>query len=113
MIEFIPLKNYYDVYIYFCLFIVVAILLHAYALGLNDQKNLKFLRNAGWLLLVLIIVYLGLRPISFKVFGDMSTYANYFNSFSYLYENVIKIGERSWILFNNIGFIYPANLYYF
>tara|TARA_R110000868_G_scaffold411734_2_gene708267 strand:- start:1850 stop:2947 length:1098 start_codon:yes stop_codon:yes gene_type:complete len=82
MIEFIPLKNYYDVYIYFCLFIVVAILLHAYALGLNDQKNLKFLRNAGWLLLVLIIVYLGLRPISFKVFGDMSTYANYFNRYA-------------------------------
>ena len=82
MIDFIPIRSYYDVYIHFCLFLVVANLIHAYTVPLNDQKNLKFLRTAGWLLLVLIVLYLGLRPISGYVFGDMGTYARYFKNYA-------------------------------
>jgi hypothetical protein len=82
MIDFIPLKNYYDVYIYFCLCLVVANLLHAYTLDLNNVKNIKFLRTSGWILLVLVILYLGLRPMSSRAFGDMVTYSRYFNRYA-------------------------------
>lgn len=82
MIDFIPLNNYFDVFIYFCLFLVVSNLLHAYTLPLNDQKNIKFLRTAGVVLFFLVAIYLGLRPISGRAFGDMATYAKYFFSYA-------------------------------
>jgi hypothetical protein len=52
--------------------------MHAYTLTLNNPKNLRFLRSAGIILLILVILYIGLRPISGKYFGDMSTYYRYF-----------------------------------
>lgn len=82
MIDFIPLNNYYEVYIYFCLLLVLANLLHAYTLGLNDVKNLKFLRTSGLILFVLVVIYLGLRPISGRKFADMATYAEYFKYYA-------------------------------
>ncbi len=97
MIDFIPLKYYFDVFIYFCLFLVIANLLHAYTVGLNDQKNLKFLRTSGWVLLVLTILYLGLRPISGKHFGDMRTYSKYFMS----YANGASVTTEKDVLFHS------------
>jgi hypothetical protein len=82
MIDFIPLESYYDVYIYFCLFLVLANLLHAYTLDLNDSKNLKFLRTSGYILLLLIVLYLGLRPVSGRYFVDMATYYTFFKNYS-------------------------------
>ena len=83
MIDFIPLDNYYDVYIYFCFFLVVANLLHAFLLDIDNAKNIKFLRTSGAILLVLIVLYLGLRPITYKGgFGDMAAYARYFNQYA-------------------------------
>ena len=82
MIKFIPLEFYYDVFIYFSFFLVLANLLHAYTIKLNDIKNIKFLRTAGYILLVLVIFYLGLRPISGRYFGDMGTYSEYFRQYA-------------------------------
>ncbi|ALJ04032.1 hypothetical protein APS56_02170 [Pseudalgibacter alginicilyticus] len=82
MIDFIPLEYYYDAFIYFCFFLVVANLLHAYVLDLNNPKNLKFLRTSGMVLLVLLVFYIGLRPISGRYFGDMGTYAKYYNGYA-------------------------------
>lgn len=82
MIEFIPLANYYDVYIYTVLFLVVAILMHAYTLELDSDKNIRFLKSTGIILLTLIILYIGLRPISGRAFGDMGTYSEYFKLYA-------------------------------
>ena len=82
MIDFIPIKIYYDIYIYFCYFLVLANLLHAYTVPLNDPKNLKFLRTSGLFLLVLVTFYLGLRPLSSSAFGDMVHYSRYFNKYA-------------------------------
>lgn len=82
MIEFVPLKYYNEVYIYFCFFLVLANLLHAYNLSLNDKKNIRFLKASGVILFILICFYLGLRPISGRFFGDMGTYSVYFNLYS-------------------------------
>ncbi|MFB9057610.1 EpsG family protein [Mariniflexile ostreae] len=81
MINFIPLQHYYEVYIYFTLCLVIINLLHGYSLNLDHDKNLKFLRSTGFILLVLIILYIGLRPISGYAFGDMITYARYYNGY--------------------------------
>jgi len=82
MIDIIPLESYYLFYIYFCLFLVLSNLLHAFSLNIDDEKNLKFLRTVGIILLVFLILFLGLRPISGKYFGDMGTYARYFKNYA-------------------------------
>ena len=81
MIEFLTLESYYPFYIYFCLILVLANLLHALTLNIDDQRNLKFLNTIGIILLIFLILFIGLRPISGKYFGDMGTYARYFRGY--------------------------------
>ena len=82
MIDFIPLQYYYDTYIYFCFFLVLANLLHANTLELYSIKNIKFLRTSGYILLILIMLYMGLRPLS-VIFGDMGSYNGYFTGYKF------------------------------
>lgn len=82
MIDFVGLKYYYDAFMYFTLIFVVVNLLHAFTLELHAEKNIKFLRTAGVFLLITVVLYLGLRPISGYAFGDMGTYANYFKQYA-------------------------------
>ncbi len=82
MIKFIPLDQYYSVYIHFTLFLVIANLVHAYTVKIDDLKNIRFLRTTGLVLLILLIMYLGLRPISGRYFGDMGTYSIYFKNYA-------------------------------
>ncbi|APU11337.1 hypothetical protein A5M85_13925 [Cellulophaga lytica] len=82
MITFVPLENYYDIYIYFALFLVLANVLHAYTVPLNNSKNIAFLKVSGIVLLFTLFFYIGLRPISGRYFGDMVTYSRYFTSYA-------------------------------
>ena len=126
MIDFIPLEYYYDIYIYFCLFLVLANLLHAYTLGLNDSKNLKFLRTSGYILLLLIVLYLGLRPVSGRYFVDMATYYRKFKNYSlgaevtttkdFVFEYFMKflsnfMTYHSFFLLIFIMYIYPLYVF--
>jgi hypothetical protein len=81
MIDFVPLHEYYNIFIHFCAFLVLANLAHAYTLDFDNVKNIKFLRTSGWVLFILVVLYLGLRPIS-GVFGDMGTYSIYFRRYA-------------------------------
>jgi hypothetical protein len=125
MIKFIPLEYYYDVYIYFSLFLVLFILLHSYVLKINDIKNINFLRITGIIFLFLSIFYLGLRPISGYVFGDMSTYATYFKNYAlgqpvhvekdYLFHYYMKlmsniVNVHGFFLITDFLYIFPMYL---
>ncbi|MCF8273421.1 MAG: EpsG family protein [Flavobacteriaceae bacterium] len=81
MFDFVQLKYYYDLYMYFALFLVLANLLHAYTLKLDDSKNIRFLRTVGLVLLVGITLYLGLRPLG-RYFGDMGAYHHKFLNYA-------------------------------
>lgn len=78
MIEFIPLKLYYDIYINVSLFFVLFTLIHAYTLTVEDSKNVNYTNFAGYFFLIFLILYVGLRPVSGRFFGDMSTYYKYY-----------------------------------
>lgn len=82
MIDFFPLKYYYDIYIYSSLFIVFFTLIHTWVLRMDDPKNINFIKVIGILLLFLLIFYVGLRPVSGRYFVDMRTYANNFNYYA-------------------------------
>ena len=90
MLDFIPSGLYYDIYLNCCFFLVVFTLLHTRILHLDDIKNIKFINFSGYLLLFLIIIYMGQRPI-YSIFGDTVNY-----NFSYkAYANGAKIGKVS------------------
>lgn len=83
MIEFISLENYYPYYINLCLLIVLATLLHSYVVDINSDKNIKYIKTVGYILFFVLIVYMGLRPVSGRYFTDMKTYARHFNHYAY------------------------------
>lgn len=83
MIDFFPLKYYYVFYMYTALFIVFFTMIHTWALRMDDTKNISFIKVIGFLLLFLLIFYIGLRPVSGKYFTDMRTYANNFNYYAF------------------------------
>ncbi|WP_074406526.1 MULTISPECIES: EpsG family protein [Aquimarina] len=79
MFDFIPVEQYFPVYINLFLFLVLFTLLHTRLLKMDDPKNLGFINIAGFVLMAYIILYMGQRPLSGKFFGDMRTYTRYFN----------------------------------
>ncbi len=81
MNSLVPLDFYFDVYINAFLFLVLFTLLHTRILKIDDPKNINFIKVAGYILLIFVILYLGQRPISGKYFGDMRTYATYYEDY--------------------------------
>lgn len=82
MIDIIPLPQYHAMYLYFTMFVVLSTLLHGSVVPLQDKKNMGYIRSVGFLLLVITIFYMGLRPISGRYFGDMRSYSRYFIEYS-------------------------------
>ncbi len=74
MFSFIPQELYYDLYINLCLFLVLFTILHTLVLEINNPKNLVFVNIAGYILLVVLILFIGQRPI-YAIFGDTVNYA--------------------------------------
>lgn len=83
MIDFIPLKYYYDFYINLSLIIVLITFFHTLVLNIDDTKNIKYLNAIGYLILFFTVFYIGLRPLSGYYFKDMETYAQFFNSYAH------------------------------
>ena len=71
--SFIPLEYYSILYFQFILIVVVAIFFGSMQTELSNENSLRAKKSFGIFLLVSIILYMGLRPISF-MFGDMGIY---------------------------------------
>ncbi|UOB17077.1 EpsG family protein [Abyssalbus ytuae] len=76
MIDFIPLEYYSTIHYHIILLIVLFTLLHALALKGNENIVYNYNRIMALLLLLYLMIYMGLRPVSGKYFVDMATYAN-------------------------------------
>lgn len=82
MEDLIPLKMYFPIYINTFLFFVFFTLFHTWVLKLEDPKNIHFIKVAGLILFIFLLVFLGFRPVSGKYFGDMNTYSFYFEKYA-------------------------------
>ncbi|UKM63953.1 EpsG family protein [Flavobacteriaceae bacterium GSB9] len=83
MMDLIPGKYFYDIYIYTCLFSILCILLHAFALDIHDKKNLRFINVMGIFILIFITLLIGQRPITSRFgFGDTINYFKAFRAYS-------------------------------
>ncbi|WP_299216930.1 EpsG family protein [uncultured Aquimarina sp.] len=78
MIDFIPLENYFGLYINLLLVVSLLCLLNSFVLPVNSVKNLLFTNLAGYSIFFGVILYLGLRPINGHYFGDTINYATHY-----------------------------------
>jgi EpsG family len=74
----IPVKSYTAVFYYFLLVLVLLVQLQTSKSDILDKKNLNFLNSLGYFCLVIIVFYIGFRPLSGKYFGDMVQYTRDF-----------------------------------
>ncbi|MNK78079.1 hypothetical protein D3C87_976980 [compost metagenome] len=75
MFDFIPLSSYTFIYYQTMLIASLLVLLHSLIFDVRDRKSLDFFSTFGGLLLILLVLYIGFRPISGRYFGDTGTYA--------------------------------------
>lgn len=80
MFDFIEPSEYSYFHYQFYLIVVFFILFNSVLSKLNDSRNISLLNTIGYLYLVFIIFYMGMRPIS-GAFIDMTVYANMFEGF--------------------------------
>jgi EpsG family len=71
----IPLEYYTVSFYNFLLLVVFFVLLKSNSVSIQDANNLKSLNFIGLIIIILIIPYIGLRPVSGYYFGDMRTYS--------------------------------------
>jgi hypothetical protein len=77
MFDFIPIEYYAKLFYYITfLFVLISFFM------LNTKNNLKPSTLAHMFLMTGLIVYIGLRPISGRYFGDMRTYANIYKAYA-------------------------------
>jgi hypothetical protein len=77
-VSLIPLEYYTEVFVNALLLITLIVVFHTSANTGYENNSRMFNNVAGSLVLVSVILYMGLRPISGYYFADMRTYANYF-----------------------------------
>ncbi|PKB44656.1 EpsG-like putative glucosyltransferase [Cellulophaga sp. RHA19] len=98
METFISAKNYYDVFMNACLYLVIFTIFHSIVLRLDDPKNKQFIQFTGYTLLIVTILYIGLRPIS-HLFGDTINYYRSYIAYEYGANISEKVGDYGWHVF--------------
>jgi hypothetical protein len=82
MFDFIPLEKYALPYYNFLLVIVLVVYFQSLQSEIEAPSNLRKKQSLGWLMLSLIILYIGFRPVSGVYFGDMARYALKFSDYA-------------------------------
>tara|TARA_R110002049_G_scaffold293219_7_gene478121 strand:- start:8111 stop:9199 length:1089 start_codon:yes stop_codon:yes gene_type:complete len=95
----IPMENYYDVFINACLFLVLFTIFHTLLLKLDAPKNQIFIQFSGFILLVVLILFMGQRPISGVYFGDTINYYRAYTAYQQGATIKENVGDYGWHLF--------------
>jgi EpsG family len=78
--NFIPLEYYNVIFHYLVLFVVLITFFRSNQTSLDDKSNIKTINSFGYILLIILLLYTGFRPISYQ-FGDMMNYSFQFADF--------------------------------
>ncbi|NER15579.1 EpsG family protein [Spongiivirga citrea] len=93
----VSLDWYYPLYLNGCFFLVFLTLFHSSILKLNNSKNLLYINGVGYILLILLILHMGLRPISGK-FGDTINYNTGYQNYI-LGAEIADVNDYGWHVF--------------
>ncbi|MFW2137260.1 EpsG family protein [Chryseobacterium sp. TY4] len=75
MFDWIPVSIYTPVHYYMLFVIVLFVLVNSCLTEIDNQINLKLLQLCIGTYVIILILYMGLRPISGTYFGDTANYA--------------------------------------
>jgi len=81
MIDFIPVQYYTDIYYNIIFLVVLFTWLHTRSFSGFTKATHSFSKISGILLFWFVLLYMGLRPISWY-FGDMGVYARYYDIYA-------------------------------
>lgn len=127
MLNLIPLEYYTN--FYFIVLSIVIVLFYIYTQFVSFETKIKFnkqyLKFLGYFALFFTILYMGLRPISGRYFGDMSTYNAVFeqlkiygtaalpsnDKFYYYYMYIVSIFGSAEFFFLLSSFLYTIPLF--
>ncbi|MBV6879076.1 EpsG family protein [Epilithonimonas ginsengisoli] len=88
MFDFVPLPIYSAVYYNVMFVIMLMVLLHSMVYDIREKKSLDFFHVLGYILIVVMILYMGFRPVSGRYFADMATYRK---GYLLMQRGVVKI----------------------
>ncbi len=74
-VSFVPLEHYVDLHVNILMLITIVMIAHTSGSVGSEYNSRLFLKAVTGFVLVSVILYMGLRPISGYYFGDMGTYA--------------------------------------
>lgn len=74
MFDWIPASSYTAIHYHLLLIIALLITFHALIFEIDDEQSITFFYTLGYLVVIVLIFYMGLRPISGAYFGDTETY---------------------------------------
>ena len=96
MFDWIPAENYVSIHYHVLLIIALLISFHAIIFDNNDEQSINFFYTLGYLVVIMLLFYMGLRQVTVSYFGDTFNYARAYN----LLQKGITVKIKDDYLFN-------------
>lgn len=90
MFDWIPLQYYTAIHYHVLLLVALMILYHSTQYDIGAPSSIRFFNAFGYVVVLVYIFYIGLRPISGKYFGDTANYAAVYKLLQQGEEIIIK-----------------------
>ena len=112
MIDFIPVEYYTDIYYNILLLVVLFTWIHTKNFSGFTKETYRFSKISGILLFWFVLLYMGLRPLSWY-FGDMGAYARYYD----LYASGGELDKTKdvgfYTLMKGLSYFHSTSLFFF
>lgn len=107
MFDFVPIRDYTPIFNYTVLVLILIAFFQSNSGSILQEQNVKNNYGLGIFLTILLILYMGLRPVN-GVFGDTINYAAGFYKEAHSGQPFVWTWKGEW-LFHNLQGIYARN----
>lgn len=81
MFDWVPIEYYTPTHYVILLLLVLFTFIHSQSHPIDSDQNFRYMKVMGWMYLIFLLLYMGLRPIS-GVFIDMTNYNRTFERYA-------------------------------
>ena len=96
MFDWIPAESYTAIHYHVLLVIALLITFHAIIFDVKDEQSINFFYSFGYVIVVVMIFYMGLRQVRTSYFGDTYNYARGYD----LLQQGVEVKIKGDYLFN-------------
>lgn len=112
MIDFIPIEYYTGIYYNIILLVVLFTWIHTKKFSGFSKDTYRFSKISGILLFWFVLLYIGLRPLSWY-FGDMGTYAHIYDIYVSGADPDITHDVGFYALMKGLSYFQSTSLFFF